>query len=434
MVTGVGVWQGVRQRQIHPSSSSAGGVPELSVREGGRWNAGERAQLRSLIEAARRELRDRDPEDVPPKLRKVAASSARTLPPPLEKALVAVLVEDEAFRTSAGMRLTRSEEDDPIAHRFVEDPASALHLAVDAVEHAARESRAALASDAARRIDDLEAQLAEAKERNAALRARFDTEMAAQRDADRAARAQLVERAMRDERRLEDMKLQVEAAIEERDAVTENARTLNTRVEQLEEALRSPTHKPRTRVVSAPVNVTDPFDLSRHLDRLERMARPYRTVGDRVDDTGASIPFALPAGISPDGPEAIDAIVHLDLDQVIIDGYNLAGIVVDGPFHTRVGRDRVESIANALHRRSSARVIVVFDAVEIAGRATVRSDRGVEVVFTHDRSADDEIVDIVAGMDARTVVVTNDRELRERCAAAGSVVVWSDALAAWSNP
>lgn len=434
VATGVGVWQGVGQRQIHPSGSSTDWASELSPEAGAMWDARERAQLRTLIEAARRELREREPEDVPAKLRKVAASSARTLPPPLERALVATLVSDEAFRKSAGTRLTRSAKDDPIAHRFVDDPVDAHRLAAESVEHEARESQAAMASDATIRIELLEEQLAEAKERNAALRTRFETRIASQREADRAARAQLVERALRDERHIEQMERKMQSLMDERDAVSEHARTLDARVDRLAEALRSSAHQPRPRLVSAPVTVTDPIDLSRHLDRLERMARPYRTATRPADGTDASAPFALPAGVPPDVRGAIDAVVGLEVDQIVIDGYNLAGIVAEGAFHTRVGRDRVESIASALHRRSSARVIVVFDAVDVEGRGSVRSDRGVEIVFTHDRSADDEIAEIVSGMGARTVVVTNDRELRERCSAAGAVVVWSDALASWANP
>ena len=45
----------------------------------------------------------------------------------------------------------------------------------------------------------------------------------------------------------------------------------------------------------------------------------------------------------------------------------------------------------------------------------------------------DEIVDIVEHIGERAVVITTDRELRERCAVYGVVSVWSDAFVEWAN-
>lgn len=397
------------------------------------WTAAERAKLRSVVAAARTELRDREAEDVPPRLRKVAASSARTLPPPLEKALVDALVQDDDFRAAVAERWEASDAE-PIGARFLDDPEAARPLAAAAVAHDAERADTALAEAKDRRIADLERQLAEAKERMAALRTRQRDDLASQRAADRAAREGLVDRVTDAEQRTADLEGELGVLRAERDA-------LATRVEHLTERLGDAERRRRTDAGGAPAPVassvaatSDPRRLARDLDRLERMARPYRRPEGVVPEDAPPAPFALPSGVPPDSAEAVDAVVDAEVDLIVLDGYNLAGTILTGAFHGRAGRERVAQVATMLRRRSGARVVVVYDAVDVEGRAGRRSDLGIEVVFAQDRTADDEIVSLVAAAAAATVVVTNDRELRERSAGQGAVAIWSDAVAAWSNP
>ena len=399
------------------------------------WSAPERALLRSVVDAARRELRDREPDEVPAKVRRVAASSARTLPPPLEKALVEFMVADASFRSAVAARWDGSESDDPIGTLFLDRPDEALAEASSAVAADAERRRAASARDRERRIEELEARLDEARDRMADLRRAHDADLGAQREADRSARRQLIDRALEAERLVDESERHRSVLAVERDELV-------GRVAALEEELRDAR---RTEARDGPGGDTpspgrgaftpaDPVDMARHLDRIERLSRPYRHA-DGVSERGRrATDLRIPAGIAPDTPEAIDAVAALGVDLVVIDGYNLAGLLLGEGFHRRAGRDRVESIANAIRRRTGARVLVVYDAADVEGRRAIRSDLGVDVVFSQGRLADDEIVATVAELDARLVVVTNDRELRERCSALGALALWSDSLVAWANP
>jgi len=76
-------------------------------------------------------------------------------------------------------------------------------------------------------------------------------------------------------------------------------------------------------------------------------------------------------------------------------------------------------------------VIVVFDGPDEDGRDGFRSSEGVSVRFSRGEEADDTIVDLVHTDPYRTVVVTNDRELRDRCSIDGCVPVWASAFVAW---
>lgn len=409
------------------------------------WSAPERVWLRSVVAAARRELRDREPDEVPARLRKVAASSARTLPPPLEKALVEFMAADESFRSAVAERWEGSDADDPIGALFLDRPDEALVAAETAAGVEAERVRVASTREEERRIGELEARLDEARNRMSELRRDHAAELGAQREADRSARRQLIERAMLAERRLADAERAGETLATERDDLLTQVAALEQRVRDARrvhaEGSTNDVSAPgrpsitRSMALSPPLSMpSDPLDMARQLDRIERLSRPYRHAHGGSEPGRHAAEWRLPAGVAPDMPEAMDAIADLGVDLVIVDGYNVAGMVLDEGFHRRVGRDRVASIANGIRRRTGARVLVVYDAAGIEGRREVRSELGVDVLFSQGRTADDEIVAMVAELDARIAVVTNDRELRDRCSPYGAITVWTDSLLAWSNP
>ena len=78
--------------------------------------------------------------------------------------------------------------------------------------------------------------------------------------------------------------------------------------------------------------------------------------------------------------------------------------------------------------------MVVFDAVGVDGRSGFVTDNGVEVIFAMDRLADDEVVAIAAASGESVVVISNDRDVRERASLEGAVTLWSTAVVAPSNP
>lgn len=103
-----------------------------------------------------------------------------------------------------------------------------------------------------------------------------------------------------------------------------------------------------------------------------------------------------------------------------------------GSFSTRAGREAALAIAGRLVRMTDARVLVVFDAPGVPGRDVYTSDFGAEVRFSREGSADDTIVEEAASQPKGTVVITNDRDVRERASTVGAFAIWSDALIAWA--
>ena len=83
-----------------------------------------RKALRPAVATARAVLRDMDSDAVPQRLRKVAASSARNLPPPLERSVFDLLTDDEDFRSSVRERWTDDGGSDRLVTAFLEDPSS----------------------------------------------------------------------------------------------------------------------------------------------------------------------------------------------------------------------------------------------------------------------------------------------------------------------
>lgn len=395
-----------------------------------------RQLLRSVVAASREELADRDSDDVPARLRKVAASSARSLPPPLEKALVDALMVDEAFRTAVAGRWRADGAGDAVSELFLEDPERAAPVLEAMAAGSLLEAERARVAALTDRVRDLELQLAEAKARTGAARDKARADIAALKEADRVARSSIAEGATTSRRMAEAAATEHRRTEAERDRLGVEVRELKRTVDRLTERARRKTDGGRSPVERAGQGLlsnpgTDPTAIGKHLDALERAVRPYRPALDITMAPDLEGAFTLPGGIAPDSAEAVAAVLAAGVDVIILDGYNLAGVLGVEQFATSEGRAIVGTVATGLARSSRARVMVIFDAVGIDGRQIVRSDLGVDVVFSQDRSADEEIVDLVRNTSRRWVVVTNDRELRDRCARYGAVVLWSDAVASW---
>jgi hypothetical protein len=192
-----------------------------------------------------------------------------------------------------------------------------------------------------------------------------------------------------------------------------------------------PTH-PRPRAVGMG---GDPVAVGRRLDTefaaLASGLSPAEAVAPRavneVDGAPAE-PVKLPPGLAPDRPEAVTWLLGLpDPVRVIVDGYNLTYLLDRLDFHGGEARRRLVSLLGRLATRRRHRFLVVFDSDQPPGSPARMGD--VEVVFTSGEKADDHIVDLAgSGSDLPVVVVTNDRELRERVEAKGALSLWGDAL------
>ena len=396
-------------------------------------NADERDALLPLVTLARGVLADLDDDDVPSRLVRVAKSSARRLPPPHEQSLIDYITEDASFRSDVAAAWAKGERHDPVIEAFLNDPDSAAPMLTEASNAAGvvRESR-----DVARltaRVAQLEAQLAKAKVRSLAVSDRAKQQARAAKDAGKRAR-QGIESSLADARAGETR------AQEALGAATDRIETLQADIADLKVRQHRLTEREAKRKelvvepsAQASIPAGDPMTIARRLDAIEKTLRPFREAqpGSAPERRGAVV--RLPPGVAPDTSEAIEALASVTVHSVILDGYNLASALGVEEFSGADGREAALLIARRLHRHTGADTIVVFDAVGVEGRDSYVSDLGISVRFTRSESADDAIVDLVASGASGTVVITNDRELRERSTDRGAFTLWSDALVAWSK-
>jgi predicted RNA-binding protein with PIN domain len=391
--------------------------------------------LATVVRLGREELADREPDQIPHKMRPVARSSGRGLPAPLQKSLLEFIAADEEFRKSVAERFGDQSIEDPIAEAFLADPndADALieaRLRSDEVERLAAELEAS-----ATLVAELEAKLDVSKERIDGLRAQHEVDLSEQVAASRRARQGL-------ERQLGEA-LETASALEaENEAIGRNVAELSTAATELRERLARREEREDRRQQSSSARATmteslptDPVELAAMLDDLERKLHFYRESNVAAADAATSRdPIALPGGVSPESADALNALLAQKPDTVLIDGYNVVGAVSDALIGSRPGRDDVVARAEAVKRRSpDTEVIVVFDAAQSGGSGGFRSGWGVLVEFEPETTADDAIVEYVHGGVDQCVVITNDRELQNRSVRPGCVVVFSTALISWTE-
>jgi predicted RNA-binding protein with PIN domain len=175
----------------------------------------------------------------------------------------------------------------------------------------------------------------------------------------------------------------------------------------------------------------DPIEMGRFLDEVAAAARRFG--GDTELAAGTPAEFRLPAGVAPDRREAVEWLVRQPVPfALIVDGYNVTFQIGAG---SGSGARRRLSAALGRMRRAAAsasRVILVFDsAVEPAG-SVAAGPGGIEVRFSSEgRSADEEIVALAGELGGAVVVISSDREVRDRAEHHGALCLWGEALAEW---
>lgn len=391
------------------------------------------AMLNPVVESAREELADIEQDDVPASLRKAARSSARRLPPPLAMSIVQELTRSESFRSAVAERYQQGAETDDDLVAFLDDPGKGLvSIKERAIETAKMEEHSDL-RESRRKIENLTGQMEEAHRRMAALRAAHDVEL-------EASRATVSQRQSRLEARVEMLGVEVSAKQEEILILVAEVSALTAELQSAGERVRWAVARSRrrgpgaanpargVRPDSAP---SDPVELARWLDTVERNIRPFRARGIGGHGIAEAQPLLMRQGIAPDSGMAVSSLLEQSPDRFILDGYNIAGEIYGAEFSTRSARDDIVQRAGRLARRSDAEVLVVFDGQDDQARSGFRTSEGVAVRFSRGENADDVIAALVASKPMRTVVITNDRDLRDRCSAADCVPIWSTAFIEW---
>ncbi len=381
--------------------------------------------LRPALDAARKALQRLDDQDVPAALKKVAASSARTLPRPLAITLWNALEGDEWLRSKA---LEELEGGEGVPRAFLEHQPG-WDLAVARASHEIELARVESERDqAVARLEATEERLRRSRERGRKAAEGSRTEQ------------QALETARKEER--DRVRERLNASRTAQRMLQEEVRELTARVSDLASELhrvegRNADLEARLRTKAAPSSAPDREGVARGRGTPVEVAQMLDTIATSLTRTmhlepvpGRDEPdeFSLPQGVSPDQAAAVHALLSWrGRAHLYIDGYNLAK-TIDGNGSLPDSRRRVEEIARRLRETASGRlsVTVVWDS---AAGEDDRYESGVEVRFRP--SADEEIADAARSLGRRAVVVTTDRELRERAEEAGATGLWSTALVGW---
>jgi YacP-like NYN domain len=384
------------------------------------------------VEAARRALREMEPEDVPASVHRVARSTARRLPPPLARSLAEALDENIWLRDKA---LEAWPEADP-DHATPRQSASALFLLrpdgweerVEEVVAAEEELSQAGTVEALRAmVERLQTELGSAREKAKAEGDRAElAETEAARAKSRARKKMVPAPASETTRRAEDVERRLADLQRELDEADE-------RINRLREDLLKARRAARETPVAAPPSAfarRHPRETARLLDDLTAALRPAAGVGEFEPEPPAA-PVALPTAIPPDKADAVDWLLkQTEPVTLVVDGYNLSFLLEQrAEFASPDARERLVARLTRLRRMAMApmRVIAVFDTRN--DPSSRRRRGGIEVHFA--ASGDDEVVRLAESIAGTVVAVSNDREVRERAAAFGAITLWSAAVAEW---
>lgn len=375
--------------------------------------------LENAVGAAHRALQRLDDADVPAGLRKVrAASRKRSLPSPLRRALLEHL-EEPWLRELALVELVDGDEAGRVFLARPEGWEERLKELADARQVAQRSREEAESAAELSRMRTVNAELGERLEaasgQIAELERRFADDGRVEAIRHRLKEAERTVRQLQsDLDEANQREAELEAAVVEAD----------DKIGALRARLSRPTNEPDDRPrIGHVFGRGDPIETARLLDELVETLRPFH---DRPEPEMSRPALQLPAGIRPDLPEAIDWLLHIDRRIVlVVDGHNVAH---DISVPNRVTRDRIVWSVARIQRLAESPVtaVVFFDTPEGA-----ESYRNARVSVRYVPEADDAIVDLVSRTDNECVVITTDKELRERVADHGAITLWGTAFSSW---
>lgn len=398
--------------------------------------------LGPVVQAARVALGRLEDDEVPAKLRKVAAYQGGRLPLPLAKALIGVLDEDEWLRDKSGREL---DDDDP--GRDGPEGASALFLQRPegwAFDMGRRVERYAQGR-AAGRVSEMDDRLAAAQGRETEAKRRWQEAKRKIQELERLRREEVQEvraqlRQVREADRTEDQQhretvAELEAARARAEADhargTEEVDVLKQRLRRAEDQ-RAEVEKRVQSGGQMAFGSGDPIALARHLDALIRTVEADPALLEFTKPT-VDRDWKLPPGARPDERNAVDWLTRQPRAfNLIVDGYNVTFQLSGGS--DAAARDRLNEELSRFKLRTMTpvNVVVVYDSAINPEVETGSGPGGVWIRFTRDGlTADDEIRRLAAETDGPLAVVSSDREVREGSEQFGAMTLWSEALIGW---
>lgn len=380
------------------------------------------------VRQIRKALTELEPQELPAALHKVTATAGGRLPPPLLSRLLGELDGNEWLRTRIADKLGDRIQPDTEAF-LMRLPGWWLATATTAAEAARRRPPQPEGDEVAavrRQLGVARQRIEDAESQRDGLRAELKAVKVAQ--------ARMVDPEESTERlaglQAEIDRLQNALAVERAARVESEARVADLMRRQRPAEVAVPTHPaPRS------VGLTDPVEAARRLDLL--VASYAAGLVQPKDDLPQPLPVSpstprpvvrLAPGLSPDRPEAVAWLLGTpDPVLVVVDGYNVTYKLDPVEFTAGPARRRLVGSLSKLGSRKPHRIIVVFDSAQPESEPARFGD--VEVRFTTGEKADDLIVAIAATTrHLPVVVVTNDRELRERVEAKEALALWAEAL------
>ena len=399
--------------------------------------------LARAVDLARKVLADLERDEIPGPLVRIAAQTRPALVPPMQRRLIDEIDRNEWFREQVAARF----EGTPDAENHLEKAAALFLLRPEGweedLEGMSRRSERAQQSERieelVRRINELQTELDDWRNRAKRYRKRAD-ETAAQ--SDRRVAVAREETHQDCDGRIRELERNNRSLCSDLEEARAGKQELRSRLKEAREKLEKIKAKERpVDPVPAP-NIWAPLDLldaARLLDDMVKAFSPAAPppVAPREGDAAKTgkAPLNLPEGIPPDGRAAVDWLLTLDRDFVLlVDGYNVGYHLDRTGFNTPVIRNRIENDLARLKNLALGRprVILVYDSDQ-AGVTTRDSSRpsGIEIRFTTaEHSADDEVLALAAEF-GEAVVVSSDRRVREGAQSSGSLGLWSEALAGW---
>lgn len=377
----------------------------------------------AAVAAARAVLADLDPKEVPARLRRLSASTARRLPPPMEKVLVGALDEMEWLRD----KIELADDADDASVLFVNRPEGWVEELEQLTEAVQEERDVRKLAEASAELSRVSSERDVARERGKKLSA----ELEATKVDLKAVRAELSSRSAPTvipdnaaEKRVSE--LEAELADLRGDLGSLEARLERTRADLLKARRAVP---PSVSSESRGIG-TDAAGLARAADALAQAARAEVAVADAVSPSSVQrdeVTMVVPVGVSPDSEEVVDTILaRVDPTWLIVDGYNLSFHINPDGFTGTEGRKRVTDAMYGLQHRAvgKLKITVVWDS----DQQNVLDDASVEAVFVAD--ADEEVRRLSKLGEGPTVVVSSDKEVQDGVGK-GVLVVWSEAVAGW---
>ncbi len=398
--------------------------------------------LQPAIKAGRAALRRLDDDDVPAKLRKVAAYQGGRLPAPLRKAVIAALDEDEWLRQKAIEELAATDPgaagSEGAAALFLLRPAGWEFELGRRVERFAQGRAEGRMAELDGRVAAAKRREVEAKRRWQEAKRRIKELEKLRRDEVEAVRSQL--RELREADRIEDeqharLVAELEAARCKAETAhrqeVEAAETLKQRLRKAEEQ-RADVEKRIQSGSQVAWGSGDPIALARHLDTLVRTVEADPALLEFTKPP-AERAWKLPPGARPDDRNSIDWLMRQPLPfTLVVDGYNVTFRLSGGPDSAARDRLNEELSRFKLRTKTPVNVVAVYDSAINPEVETGVGPGGVWLRFTRDGlTADDDIRSLVADSEVPVVVVSSDREVREGSEQFGAIALWSEALIAW---